>query len=393
MNGHRAVAASMAVLIVTGAGCSASAPRRAAHRPASSAVAAQTSQCPPARVVHRRTLALWPSRTMLRESTVEAIANQVVDLAGGTVFLLASKTTTPVRGPWVLCRISLATGAARSGPTVPGGGLTLASGYLWAYSAPRARAQPVVSQVNPLTLERARTIRLPSVPASFGGVPVAVTAGPDDSVWIGSYQTLRRVNAATGTPLARVTLPHGLAVDNVAVDPAGATLYASPTHMVRGGIRGLVMLEYDARSGRQLAVASGGLLRDSVAGAAPTAVPGGVWISFRTGMLGLTIHLRQHGLALIAPPGPRIALTPATGLFHWAMSAATIYGGGALWLANEGGWVACLNPRNGTTRAAERIPLSRGLISPLQADGVTHHVIAVGDQGLIQVTPPKRCWH
>jgi hypothetical protein len=68
--------------------------------------------------------------------------------------VLASKTNTPVRGPWVLCRISLATGAVRRGPTYPTGGLTMASGYLWVYSAAGVRAQPVVSQVSPVTLGR-----------------------------------------------------------------------------------------------------------------------------------------------------------------------------------------------------------------------------------------------
>ncbi len=109
-------------------------------------------------------------------------------------------------------------------------------------------------------------------------------------------------------------------------------------------------------------------------------------------MLGLTIHLAQRDLAMIAPPRPRIALAPATGLFHWAMGAETIYGGGALWLANEGGWVACVNPRTGRARAAERIPFSRGLVTPLAADRETRQVIAAGNRGLVQVTPPGRCW-
>lgn len=393
MSGHRAVAAAVAVLIVAGAGCSGSAPRQAAHRLAArSAGSARVSTCPPASAAHRADPAPWPSRTMLREGTADDISDQVVDPAAGAVFLLVSKAATSVRGPWTLCRISLATGTVRQGQAFRAGGLAMASGDLWVYGAPGPGAQPVVSQVDPATLTRIRPVALPRVPESFAGPPVTVTAGPGDSVWIGSCQTLLRVSAATGTTLARVRLPHGLAVDNISVDPAGTTLYASAVHVVRGGVEGLVMLEYDARSGRQLAAASGGLIHDSVAGAALTAVPGGVWVSFRTGMLGLTIHLRRHGLAMTAPPGPHIALTPA-GLFHWAMGATTIYGGGALWLANGGGWVACISPRSGRARAAERMPSSRGLISLLEAEGATHHVIAAVDQGLIQVTPPGRCWH
>ncbi len=74
-----------------------------------------------------------------------------------------------------------------------------------------------------------------------------------------------------------------------------------------------------------------------LAGVALTAMPGGVWASFRTGMLGLTIHLGQHDLAMITPPGPGVAQRPANGLFQWPMSATTVYGGGALWLVNEAG--------------------------------------------------------
>jgi len=53
MNGHRAVAAKMAVLIVAGTGCSGSVARQGAHRLASSAGVAQASPCPPARAVRR----------------------------------------------------------------------------------------------------------------------------------------------------------------------------------------------------------------------------------------------------------------------------------------------------------------------------------------------------
>ncbi len=59
------------------------------------------------------------------------------------------------------------------------------------------------------------------------------------------------------------------------------------------------MLEYDAHSGRLLVRSPARLLDESVAG---TAVPGGVWASFRTGLLGLTIHLCHRDLAMIPPP-------------------------------------------------------------------------------------------
>jgi hypothetical protein len=198
MNGHRAVAATMAVLIVTGAGCTSGALRRAAHHPANSAALAQTRPCSPALPVHRRESTPWPSRTVLRESPMDAGTSQVVDPAAGAVFLLAATTNTPERGPWVLCQISLATGAVRLGQTFRVDDLAMAAGYLWAYSAAGTGAQPVVSEVSPMTLARIRPIPLPRAPANFG-LPVAVTAGPKGSVCvIGYYRTLLRVDAATG---------------------------------------------------------------------------------------------------------------------------------------------------------------------------------------------------
>ena len=300
---------------------------------------------------------MWPSRTVLRESVVESISGQLVDPAAGAVFLLVPKTNTPVHGPWVLCRISLATGAVRRGPTLPAGGLTMAAGYLWVYSASGPGSPPVVTEINPLTMQSVRPIPVPSRPDGFGGVQV--TPGPAGSVWISSYRTLVRVSVSTGTALTRVTLPAGLAGSDVSVDPEDATMYVSAAHVAHGGMSGLVMLEYNARTGRKMAAAAGGLIRDSVAGAALTAVPGGVWASYRTGMLGLTIHLGAKGLRMIAPPGPGIALAPATGVFRWPMYETTTYGGGVLWVANQVGIVACLDPRTGTIRASEHLPQSQ----------------------------------
>ena len=390
MNGHRAVAATMAVLIVTGAGCSGSLSRRAAHRPAGSPASAQTRPCPPALPLHRRETTPWPSRTVLRESPMQAGSSQVVDPGAHAVFLLASTTNTPERGPWVLCQLSLATGAARLGQTFRVSNLAMASGYLWAYTGAGTSTQPVISEVSPVTLARIRPIPLPRAPANVG-LPMTVTAGPKGSVWIGYHRTLLRVDPATGHTLARGTLPPGLALGIDALAATGTTLYAAGTHVAKdGGMTGLVMLEYDARTGRRLAETSGGLIRYSVAGAALTAVPGGVWASFRTGMMGLTIHLGANGLPMI---GPRSGRTPPTDVYHWPMYATTSYGGGALWVANETAIVACLDPRTGTIRASEHLPPSQ-FISGFEAiDPTSHTIFAFGYGGLLQITPPRRCWH
>jgi hypothetical protein len=114
-------------------------------------------------------------------------------------------------------------------------------------------------------------------------------------------------------------------------------------------------------------------------------------------MLGLTVRLRRAGLRMIAPPGPGVAQSPASGPFHWPMFEATAYGGSALWLANQLGVVACLDPRTGTVRASERIGRSpesaRQLIYSLQAIDPVRRVIYGNTQwALAQIRPPRRCW-
>jgi hypothetical protein len=323
---------------------------------------------------------------VVHEGVTQRIADQVLDSAAGAAFLLVSKTNTPVRGPWALCRISLATGAVRQGPTFPVAGLAMASGHLWVYRTLRTGTPPVITEINPLTLRPVRRISVPPGPA-------AVTTGPAGSVWVGSNRTLLRVSTSTGAVFARVRLPSGLVADEVSASPGRATLYVSAAHVVSGGMSGLVMLEYDARTGRKLAAANDRLISDSVMGATLTPVPGGTWASFRTGMLGLTIHLGANGLRTIAPPGPGIGLTPATGVFHWPMYETTAYGGGALWVANQIGIVACLDARTGKIRASERVPQSQLIYSIDAIDPTARVIYALDDGGLLRINPPRECWN
>jgi hypothetical protein len=326
----------------------------------------------------------WPERVVAHEGVM--ISNPVV--SGGFLYALISQTHTPARGPYRLERTNLRSGVVRTGPRFSVGRLTVASGYLWVSGTSGSRLR--VFEVDPHTLRVVRSLRLSAVP-SYG--LFAVAAGPAGSVWLGSWRTLERVAAASGAVRARVLLPANLTVAGLAVDLSGRYLYVAVAHVVKGGVEGALLFEYDARSGRKLAGPARGLLRDSTLGAALTAVPGGVWASFRTGMLGLTIHLRQQDLSMIAPPGPRIALRPANGLFHWPMDASTLYGGGALWLANDAGIVACLNPQSGKARALEHVPPS-GWLGLLSADPHSQRLYASGVTGdlVLQLTPPRRCW-
>jgi hypothetical protein len=111
-------------------------------------------------------------------------------------------------------------------------------------------------------------------------------------------------------------------------------------------------------------------------------------------MLGATILLRRRGLVTILPPGYGQPPTSRLGdVYDWPMDATTVYGGGALWLANEAGVMACASPRTGGVRARRRTRQGSLLGDDLlAADQPAHLVYDLGTTGLIAITPPAACW-
>jgi hypothetical protein len=334
--------------------------------------------------------ARWPGQLLLRESGREAAAQQVADPASDALFMLVPSGPA-TGGSWRLRRVDLRTGQVLQGQAFPVSSLVLAGGYLWVYGTAGRAALPVVSQVRPATLTLVRSIDLAAQPARQGRPGPGVAAGPAGSAWVGVDRTLLRVSLSTGQTLARATLPAGLAVDSMSADAAHGVLYAGATRLANGEpAGGGAIFEYSALTGAQLASDTGGLVTDSVAGPALTAVPGGVWVSFRTGMLGITYHLASAGLRMIAPPGPGVALGPP-GIFHWPMGSSSAYGG-ALWLTNDAGILGCVDQQAGSVMASERLAQSQLLSQFAGVDQAAHVILAVGNRGLLQITPPRRCW-
>jgi outer membrane protein assembly factor BamB len=131
---------------------------------------------------------------------------------------------------------------------------------------------------------------------------------------------------------------------------------------------------------------------DSVAGGALTAVPGGVWISFRTGMMGETILLGQSDLAMVGPPSSDLGESQPDGVFGWIMGASTIYGDGAVFVVNQNGVMACVDPDSGQIRAQEHLADAEGTdIQLLAVDATTGVVFATDGEGLDAITPPAAC--
>jgi hypothetical protein len=183
----------------------------------------------------------------------------------------------------------------------------------------------------------------------------------------------------SGATLRRARVPAGFSITDVATDPRRQRLYAAAAPRLGGG----AVFEYQARSGLLLASATGKPVGFAVAGSDLTAVPGGVWSSFRTGMMGLTVLLRARDLSVVPLHRP---------IFEWAMWATTVYGGGALWLATMGRVVACIGPQSGAVRARTTLPGLGDSAQLLTADPVRHLVYAVGQHGVVAISPPPVCW-
>ena len=270
----------------------------------------------------------WPSRTVLRESVRVRSATQVLSLPRGADFALV-----PVNRPetvFQLRRISLASGAVQSGPRFSVSGLRLASGFLWVYgqvySGPHGtRVRLVLHQVSPssLRLIRSWTLLPTRRLVSLSDVSVTPGPGPGRTVWVGFRRTLRLVSVTSGATLRRARVPAGFSITDVATDPRRQRLYAAATPRLGGG----AVFEYEARSGLLLASATGQPVEFAVAGSDLTAVPGGVWSSFRTGMMGLTVLLRARDLSAVPLHRP---------IYEWTMFATTVYGADAIWVVRAG---------------------------------------------------------
>ena len=371
-------AALACAIAVAACGADVAAPDRPPASPPAAATA--TSQASP-RSALAAVGAPWPQRVILREDAALQDASQVLDPAAGVLYALAPSAS----GSYVLQAIDLHTGRVRRGASYRVSGLALAAGYLWVYGQAKAGRPSVLDETSPRTLA---TIRSLSVPGNDEPAPAA---GPAGSVWAGAGRTLLRMSVRTGAVLARAVLPPGLELTALAASPDATTLYAAAVQLNPGGA---VVLEYTASTGRRLAQAAGGALKWSAGGALLTALPAGVWVWFRTGMLGLSGLLSKRSLNVVAGLSTTLDAgeSPATGIgtiYDWAMGSSAAYTGGALWVTTNGGLVACVNPATGRVRNQERVTSQPIEVAP---DPAARQIVVVGDTGVVAITPPRDCW-
>ncbi len=310
---------------------------------------------------------IWTARTVLTLTSPELLA--AVDPAADAAYEMAGGEA----GPFRLERVDLATGAVRRGPALPVAGLLPAAGYVWIYGRqayPRGQAKLVLYQVSPSTLARVRSWLV----ARGSAAGLTVTAGPGRSVWVGYQGRLLRLDATSGATAATIKLPAGRDVVSASAGPAGRYLYVSAWSGSTGWVS-----EYAASTGHLLAATA----LSSAGPSALTAVPGGAWASFRTGMNGRTVLLRQRGLREV---------TPSASIFIWPMDATTVYGGGRLWLAGEPGAAGCIAPGTGQVADQGRVPLLESTPWLLVVNAIRQLLYAQHGPAIISITPPRACW-
>jgi len=334
----------------------------------------------------------WPERVLWTEDAAESTADQLLDPGTGVLYLLVpAMLRSGTVSRYVLTAVDLRTGRVWRGASYPVAGLAFAAGELWVYGTAGSAGHlvPVLDEVGPQRLGAIRTVRLPA-----GSGVAAVTAGPAGSVWAGTANSLFRVSTRTGAVLARTGLPAGLLLGDLAVSPGGGYLYAAAQRLTPA--YGAEVLEYSAGSGKLLDRSDAGLLAQSASGASLTALPGGLWVWFRTGMKGMSVLL--SGRSLVQRHGPAAGGNAATETsYDWDQSESAIYGAGTLWVMTADGLRACLNPATGAVRAQESVLSAQGEPNTvLAANGATGEVTAViGDSGgsakVVGISAPRAC--
>src|SRR5262245_36953917 len=325
----------------------------------------------------------WPVRLVLAEPGSLKIVSQVVDPETKSDFAL----TRGPHGSFLLRRLGLAGGHVTIGPSFPVSSIALAGGSLWVFGAePMGQTSQRVKlyRVNPRSLHVELAVTR-GVARGASGL-AALAPGSHGTIWVSSGRTVLQLSGRTAAVMARLQLPAGQVAGDIALSPTGHSLYVATSPRTGGGAS--FVFEYNAVSLRKLAVNAKTVTAVAVGGGTLTAAPAGVWVSFRTGMAGRTVLLRQRDLRSVKLPGTGARRN----LFSWGMWASTAYSAPSLYLIQSDSALAgCVNPRTGHIRARGTIG-GHLEVDQLEAFGQRGRVLyAVSPYGVVAIHPPAAC--
>jgi hypothetical protein len=343
----------------------------------------------------------WSTRSI---ASIPFSSPPVVPAGSDTAFALVSTGNAP-SSPQLLTSVGLRSGIVRSGPQVPGGSFLVTTGNRLYLVGPAA----LESNGEPQALFRLRAVSLPTmglgpaVPlgalgangdAYSGSISFQPTGPSAGDLWVGASGRLELIDPATGVVLMR-TLPPAAEGYGVATEPDGRFVDVSVLTQ-QPSVAGEV-LEIDTATG---AVVDRLTKIFAIGAPALTAVPGGLWISYRGCMLGTSEHVVEPSLAIDTPftaasgstrpvPGQSVGMGEGATLVGDVVLLSDIFGVACLSAAGTRPLASAVFP-GGSWSSAGR---SWGAFA---ASGST--VYAVGttsengrDESIISVTLPAAC--
>jgi hypothetical protein len=187
-----------------------------------------------------------------------------------------------------------------------------------------------------------------------------VSDGPPvgrDGLWIaGGERTVSLVSATTGAVIRSVDLAG--TISSISIDPTGHFLYVSLNGLMSDPAAAVstVINELDATTGRLVAHAG---IKFTLGWATLDAVQGGVWVSYRGGMMGAVVLLRAAGLTNASgSKGQRDEVIPTMGI-PITMGVSSVQVGSVVWLSAALG-TSCVSPSSGAFRAGTAFPTRNG---------------------------------
>jgi hypothetical protein len=145
--------------------------------------------------------------------------------------------------------------------------------------------------------------------------------------------------------------------------------------------------QYNAQTGQELERTD---QQDAISVGTVAATSGGVWVSYRTGMLGSSVELSANGLRLIFPP-PNVDSCSHT-KYCDTMGVWASVSEGTVWLTNLGpndsGTLTCADSTTGAVPASEETRVA--LFGPIASGKWLYAVTLSG--GVVVITPPAACF-
>ncbi len=296
-----------------------------------------------------------------------------------------------------LYQADLTTGKLARGSLVFEDGRLVTIGTSLAYVEPRTELVEPNGQESPSSpasspLEEIRLLR-PGTPLVESADYVPITRSDSvapwspsaSSVWVGTTGAVEELDLTIDKVMRRIALP----------EPAGqfeVSLYGSTLYAMANAVGSQPIEIYAVSLSSDKVVGSRAIL--GVGGYA-VAVPGGVWISYRTGMLGTAVLLSYPSLTTKSPAPARLTSpAPLPGTSQGMGIAVTVTGQTA-WLVDISA-VSCVSATTGHVLADASLGSVYGGFSILGSVGQRLYALtgdrASGATAVVELKVPATCW-